>query len=110
MGRRLFSTAALCSWLILFLLIALWVRSFWVSDRFHASKFSGDGQFVHWDQRRLKIGRGAVGYSREVETFPRSSNFRESECAGHTTWPAEDPEPQFGSPRSVGGFRFIDRV
>jgi hypothetical protein len=110
MGRRVFRVFALLSWVILALLLALWVRSFWVSDRLHSSRFRADGKFVQWEKRLLTVGRGAVAYRCEAEYFPRSRDFRETHWMGHSIWPAKYPQVEFGSPRGMLGIQIIDRV
>ena len=75
MSRRLLNLVTLLSLLLCVAAVALWVRSYVVSDRLLRSAFEEDGGITYWTQDCLAAGRGGVAAGRIVQSFPGDAEF-----------------------------------
>jgi hypothetical protein len=73
-SRRLaFHLAAGASLIVWLAAAVLWVRSYYVGDRFVRDSWEERGDFAYFTERGVRIGRGLVRFGESVQEFPRVS-------------------------------------
>jgi hypothetical protein len=80
MLRRLFTLLSALSLLLCVAVAALWVRSFFVSDRFFHSWFAARGPWTDWMQDEVQVGRGGLGFGRLVQSATTAEYQRRMEA------------------------------
>ena len=77
MRRRLLNVLTALSLLLCAAAAAMWVRGYFVSDRFFWHAFEDDGDRTYWRYHLVLSGRGGVGLNRLVQSGSRPG-YRES--------------------------------
>ena len=73
MKRRLLTILSALSLLLCAAVCVLWLRSYFVGDRFFWSFFGEEGAYTLWTQDMVLIGEGGVGFKRSVQGGPLRS-------------------------------------
>jgi hypothetical protein len=102
--QRLFDGVAALSLLLFTAAVSLWVRSYWAGDRFFRSSFENENAWTYWTQDDVRIGWGAFGFNRIVQSSLRDGFEAIAEDmlakspnphAFHNTWTATYPDFHF---------------